>query len=136
MSAFSNYTENAIVNHLLRNTTFTSPASTYVALFTTSAGLEDNNSGAQDEIVGSGYSRVDATAAGGFTSPTNGATSNAADLVFPTATADWGVITHIAIMDAPTSGNVLFWGPLSTVRTVLSGDSVRIRSGEYDITVA
>ena len=34
MSAMSNYLENALVNATLRNTTYTSPATVYVGLYT------------------------------------------------------------------------------------------------------
>ena len=34
MSAMSDYLENALINHIFRNTDFTRPANIYVALFT------------------------------------------------------------------------------------------------------
>ena len=35
--------------------------------------------------------------------------SNAATITFPTPTANWGTITGIALYDASTAGNLLYW---------------------------
>lgn len=56
------------------------------------------------EVTATSYSRQSA----GFTVPTDGQTSNSADILFPIATETWGDITHIGILDAKTGGNLLF----------------------------
>ena len=43
-----------------------------------------------------------------FNTPANGQTSNSVDVLFPIATENWGSVTHIAIFDARTGGNMLF----------------------------
>ena len=53
MSAISNYLENALLNATLRNTTYTSPATVYAALFTT----DPTDDGSGTECTGSGYAR-------------------------------------------------------------------------------
>ena len=62
---------------------------------------------------------------------------------FPVAGADYqsagstgNVVTHIAIMDASTSGNVLFYGALTTEKTVSNGDQFTISSGNLSISLA
>ena len=56
------------------------------------------------EVMAASYSRQSA----GFTVPTDGQTSNSADILFPIAAESWGDITHIGILDAKTGGNLLF----------------------------
>ncbi|WP_025114172.1 phage tail fiber protein [Lysinibacillus fusiformis] len=56
------------------------------------------------EVTAASYSRQPAS----FTAPTEGQTSNSADILFPIAAETWGDITHIGILDAKTGGNLLF----------------------------
>lgn len=128
MTKFSNYSENGIINHLLRNTTMTSPATVYLALY------EDDPTDADvgTEIVGGSYARVAIT----FIAPANGVTENNGDLVPPLATADWGTITHVAVRDALTGGNMLFHGPLDTQITILNGQQFKILSGDLVCSAA
>lgn len=128
MSEFSNYLENALVNAVLRNTTYTSPATVYVALFTT----DPTDAGSGTELSGSAYARTAVT----FGAPSNGVTTNSADVTFPTATASWGVVTHIGLYDALTSGNLLFHTPLDSSKTIDSGDIFKIASGSLSVTLA
>ena len=79
MSEFSDYLENALINAVLRNTSYTSPATVYVALFTS----DPTDAGTGTELSGNGYARTAVT----FGSPSNGVTTNSADVTFPTATA-------------------------------------------------
>jgi hypothetical protein len=95
MAEFSNFLENALINATLRNTTYTSPATVYVSLYTTDP--TDADSGT--EVSGGSYARTSAT----FDAPSNGVTQNSADVTFPTSTASWGTVTHIGIHDASTS---------------------------------
>jgi hypothetical protein len=128
MSEFSNYLENALVNAVLRNTTYTSPATVYVALFTT----DPTDAGSGTELSGSAYARTAVT----FGAPSNGVTTNSADVTFATATASWGVVTHIGLYDALTSGNLLFHTPLDSSKTIDSGDIFKIASGSLSVTLA
>jgi hypothetical protein len=128
MSEFSNYLENALVNAVLRNTTYTSPATVYVALFTT----DPTDAGSGTELSGNAYARTAVT----FGAPSNGVTTNSADVTFATATASWGVVTHIGLYDALTSGNLLFHTPLDSSKTIDSGDIFKIASGSLSVTLA
>jgi hypothetical protein len=128
MAEFSNFLENALINATLRNTTYTSPATVYVSLYTTDP--TDADSGT--EVSGGSYARTSAT----FDAPSNGVTQNSADITFPTATASWGTVTHIGIHDASTSGNLLFHTPLDTSKTIDSGDIFKIETGNLTVTLA
>ena len=116
MSEFSDYLENALINAVLRNTSYTSPATVYVALFTS----DPTDAGTGTELSGNGYARTAVT----FGSPSNGVTTNSADVTFPTATASWGTVSHIGIYDASTSGNLFVKGDFSTIN-LTTGDSIQ-----------
>ncbi len=122
----STYLDNAMLNAVLRDTPYTSVATVYVALFTTapSAG------GGGVEVTGGSYARQAAT----WTSPSGGSTSNVADVVFPTASADWGTVVAYAIFDASSSGNMLYFANLGSPRTVLNTDQVKFPAGQLIAT--
>lgn len=135
MSEFSDYYEDWIINHLLRNQSFTPPATVYVALFTAVTGLETNNPTA--EVSGGSYARQAVT----LSAASGGASSNTADITFPTATASWGTVSHVALVDHQTNTtwgtnvNVLMWSALDTSKAIDSGDTFKINTGDLDITV-
>lgn len=124
----SNYLENALINATLRATTFTSPTTVYVGLYTSDP--TDANSGT--ECTGGSYARKSAT----FASPSNGASSTSADITFDQATTSWGTISHIGILDALTSGNLLYHTPLTTSKAIDTGDIFKIASGSLTVTLA
>ena len=122
MSKMSDYLEVELRKHLFRTGSFTKPSALYVSLHT--ADPTDDASGT--EVSGGSYARVqrdpaDANWTG--VSSTNGVTDNAAAITFPSPTGNWGSITHFAIWDASTSGNMLIHGALTTPKTVNSGDA-------------
>ena len=128
MSEMSNYLENALINATLRATTFTAPAAVYVGLYTSDP--TDANTGT--EVSGGSYARTAVT----MGSPSNGVSTNSADVTFPTATASWGTVGWIGILDASTSGNLLYHTPLDTSKTIDSGDIFKISSGNLSVTLA
>jgi hypothetical protein len=128
MAEFSNFLENALINAVLRNTTYTSPATVYVSLYTTDPTDADTGT----EVSGGSYARTAVT----MGAPSNGVSTNSADVTFPTATASWGTVTHIGIHDALTSGNLLFHTPLDTSKTIDSGDIFKITTGNLSVTLA
>jgi hypothetical protein len=128
MAEMSNYLENALINATLRNTSYTSPTTVYVALHT--ADPQDDASGA--EVSGGSYARTSAT----FGAPSDGASSNSADVTFPTATASWGAVTHIGIWDASSSGNLLYHTALDSSKTIDSGDIFKITATNLTVTLA
>jgi len=128
MAEMSNYLENALVNATLRATTFTSPTTVYVGLYTTDP--TDANTGT--ECTGGSYARKSAT----FGAPSNGASVTTADITFDQATTSWGTISHIGILDALTTGNLLYHTPLTTSKAIDTGDIFKIASGSLSVTLA
>jgi hypothetical protein len=128
MSAISNYLENALLNATLRNTSYTSPATVYAALFTS----DPTDAGTGTECTGTGYARTAIT----FAAPSGGVTTNsAAACEFPQATGDWGTITHFGIFDALTTGNLLYYGALTTPRVISSGDVFKFSTSSVSVTL-
>lgn len=130
MSAASNYLENKILDHVLTATAYTQP-SRYLALFTASTGLETNSPSAEISTSGTAYSRQAVT----FAAASSGSSSTNATVTFSAATANWGTITHVAVMDASTAGNVLFWGAVTTSKTIETGDTFQVTSGNLTISL-
>jgi hypothetical protein len=128
MAEMSNYLENALINATLRATTFTSPTTVYVGLYTSDP--TDANSGT--EVSGGSYARKSAT----FGSPSNGVSTTSADITFDQATGSWGTVTHIGILDALTSGNLLYHTALDVSKTIDTGDIFKIASGNLTVTLA
>lgn len=131
MAGMSDYLENKLVDWLLRGQAFTPPATVYVGLLTAAP----SDAGGGTEVSGGSYARVavtsslanwagtQAAASTVASSGTSGGTSNNGAVTFPAPTANWGVVTHFAIYDASTAGNLLFYGALSTSKTINNGDS-------------
>ena len=128
MAEMSNFLENALINATLRNTTYTSVATVYVSLWTS----DPTDAGSGTEVSGGSYARTAVT----FAAPSNGVTTNNADVTFPTATASWGTVGWIGINDAATSGNLLYHSPLDTSKTIDSGDIFKISSGNLSVTLS
>ena len=122
MTALTNYAESQIIKWLMTNAAITRPSAWYVALHT----ADPTETGAVGELSGNGYARQSAT----FTEDTNGLVDNDADVVFgPNTGSNWGLVSHVSVWDALTTGNCLFKGALSSSVTsrvqasVLSGAS-------------
>lgn len=128
MAAMSNYLEDALVNAVLRNTSYSSPATVYVALYTSDP--SEGNTGT--EVSGGSYARKSVT----FAAPSDGAAASNATVTFDQATGDWGTVSHFGIFDASTSGNLLFYGALTVAKTVGTGDVFTIPSGSLTVTLA
>lgn len=128
MTDFSNYLENAIANHFFRNSATLAPTSVRLRLFTA---VSDAEAGTGTEVTGGSYAEQVIT----FGAPSNGVIASTIDVVMPTATADWGTVTHAAIVD--NSGNFLTAiEALAISRTVLNGDTLTFPAGNITVTVA
>ena len=128
MSAMSDYLELKVLDHVLGTTSYTMPSAVYLGLSTGSFG--DDNSGT--ELSGSNYSRKAIT----FSSAASGTTSNDSTIEFSAATGSWGTVSHWALFDASSSGNLLIHGAFSAAKTIATGDIVRVATGDLDITAA
>jgi len=124
--SFTNYTETEVLEWLLTGGAVTRPSSWYVGLFTAAP----SDTGGGTEVSGGNYAREAVT----FTVSGDTA-SNSANIEFNEATASWGTITHAAVFDASSGGNMLAYAALTTSKAIASGDILRIPAGDFDITL-
>lgn len=132
MSAATNYLENEVLDHVLGKGTrdFTSPTSLYVGLLTA---VSDGEAASWTEVSGTNYARTSVA----FGAASSGSATNSADVEFPAAGAGgWGTVSNIAIFDASSAGNALFYGALSASRAVDEADIFTIVAGNLSISLA
>lgn len=139
--AMSNYLEGKIIDHLFRADTFAKPSAIYVGLikFYEAEKVESMTGttvSSAKEASGGAYARIAVTQNDDNWSAasTGGATSNSDAITFPTATADWGIVSGVFVADALTGGNLLLHGALTTPRDVQNGDVFKFNAGDLDVT--
>jgi hypothetical protein len=136
MSALSDYLENKLLDHLVKATSYSVPATLYVGLFTADPG----ESGVTGELtIGTGaYARAVVTnnnvnfplcPIGSAPVKTNGAV-----IQFPTATTNWGTLTHWAIYDASSAGNMIAHGAFTRSYSAVIGDAPKIAVGAFSLS--
>ena len=141
MAAFSDFAENKLIDWLLRGQAIgitgasaaagTGMTNVYVGLLT----VAPTDSTAGTEVTGGSYARVtvacslanfagtQAAASTTASSGTSGTTSNNNAVTFPMPTANWGVVTHTALYDATSAGNLIAYGALTTSKTINALDA-------------
>ena len=137
MANLSDYLEAELIKHVFRTGTFTKPSTIYIALCTT-APTDASTGSTIVEPSGGSYARIQVGPAdGSWSAPgAGGLTDNVGVIQFATATGSWGTVTHVAVCDAVTGGNVLFHGVLASSRTINVGDSFKFNAGELDAAFA
>ena len=131
MGGKSDYLENKFLDYVLGSVSFSPPANVYIALFT--GAPTDSASGT--EVSGGAYARVAvANSTSTWPAASGGSKSSGTEITFPTATAAWGTIVGFATVDASASGNQLYWGTLTTSKTVSNGETAKFASGDIDVT--
>lgn len=121
----SNYLENKVLDHIMGTTTYTKPSAVYVALYTAAP----SDTGGGTEVTGGSYARQ----AAAFDAAASGATQNSGNIDFTVMPAC--TVVAIGIFDALTTGNLLVWGTLSTNKSLDAGDTLRIATGDLDISL-
>lgn len=126
------FAEKLALDFLLRSATAGIPAAWGVGL---SLGVPSSTSGSEI-ATGSGYSRI--TASFGAAASPGGSATNATAMTFgPFSSA--ASITGIQVWDtvlSANSGNMIFYGTLTTPRTVGVGDSLVVASAALTISLA
>lgn len=128
MGSFADYWEDEILDHLFGKGVY-SPPTIYVGLST--ADPLDNASGLAEPSGGS-YQRV-TTAPADWNSASGGTLDNANAITFPQATGDWGTITHFALFDASSGGNMLAHGSVSPEKAINTGQTFEFLVGNADV---
>jgi hypothetical protein len=129
MAAKSIYLDDAILDHVLRNTALSSPTTVFVALYTVAP--TPSTTGTEVTTVGTAYVRQAVT----FGAPSSGVCQNSAPVAFPVATAPYGApIVACAVCDLVAGGNILYFGTLGTPKTVGTGDQVNFAALALSVT--
>lgn len=126
----SNYLRGKVVDHVLRNTAYTPPATVYVALHTsdpTAVGTPAT------EISGPWYARQAAAFAAQTTA---GQTSNSGTVTYPGVTGSGVTVTHFSIWDAATLGNMLGYAALSSAKPFSVTDVPSWLPGQLAVNLA
>jgi len=130
MTAKTDYLEDRVLDRVLKNNTqftYTFPATVYAALFT----ADPTDTGSQaSEVAGGSYARQSIT----WGTISAGSVSNSGAVTFPVASGSWGTVSYVGIMDALTTGNMLYKGALTTAKAVGIGDQVSFGIGTLTVT--
>ena len=130
MGGFSDYWENKILDHIFGKGNYT-PPTIYVGLST--ADPTDDGSGLA-EPSGNGYARVQ-TSASDWNAASGESLNNVSDIIFPKATGSWGTISHFALFDTATGGNMLAHGTLSQSKAIDSSYTPIFDAGDLNISL-
>ena len=131
MGSKSNEFETLILNHLFGGAAYGQPT-LYVAL-TTGALTETCTGGTlASEVSGGAYARKQCDT----WSVSGGTSSNGVAVTFVQATAAWGTIDCFAICDHLTTGNVLYYGTLTTSKMIGTSDQAKFATDDIDVTEA
>lgn len=124
------YLEKKLLDHALGVAAYTMPTNVYVGLFTADP---TETGAAATEITGNAYVRKQMA----FNAATLGAgnTANTSDVVWPQATGSWGTVSHAVLFDAPSGGNPLFYGPLTTPQVVANTNTFQIKAGQTSVAM-
>jgi hypothetical protein len=144
MSAASNYLETKLLDHTLRYGTapYVAPTTLYLALFNTNGTTQQTSDRIEagtltDEVLTTGstaYARRPVT----FAAASGGSAATNDPVTFDPATASWGTVTHIAVMNGATRGlgDVLFYGTVTVSKTIDAGDTFQVSTGNLTISLA
>lgn len=122
-AGISDYLGNKVLDHVLRNVTYTPPATKYLALFTTAT----TAGGGGTEVTGGSYARQSVT----WTVADLVATENNDAVTFTNMPA--ADVVAFAVMDAATAGNFLFYGTVSPTRTTTAGENLVVTAGDLAV---
>ncbi|BAQ89938.1 b-glycanase [uncultured Mediterranean phage uvMED] len=124
--AFTDYLENKVLDFVFSGGSFSQPGTKYLALYT----VAPTDSSAGTEVTGGGYVRQTVTLT------TSGSdTTNSAAVEYPTATAGYGTVVAVAVLDSLTGGNMLAYASLTANKTIATGDVFRVPAGDLDISL-
>ena len=127
----STFLEHAILNHFFRSASQPAPATLFLALYISDPTDDDIGT----EIAGGGYMRQIITFAEPQQVGGRGQTQNNAQVTFPTATDNWGTISHWGVRDALTGGNLLTYAPVPTPKLIEQGDEAKFNANAITISV-
>jgi len=127
MASISDYLELELLDHVFDTGAYT-PPTIYVAL-----GTGASDAALTGEPSGNGYARK---AHSSWNTAASRAIDNNGVITFDAATGSWGTMTHYALYDAATVGNMLGWGVLNTGKAIVDGNTPSIADTEIAISIS
>lgn len=113
------------------------PSDFWVALCTQAPGAQADGTMLAEPDPNAGYARAllpnDAIS---WAAADTGVIATSAAVVFPVATGDWTRVTHWALGDELTGGNVYLYGTFAAGRRIAAGDVARIPAGVLNLSLA
>jgi len=131
VGAMSDYLADKLLDHCLKGTSYTAPTHLNVAFATVTIVDADTGSTIHEPAAG-GYARIPYDT---WKISVAGVSFNTSVITFAEASGAWGTITHFALCDTLATGQVLFYGTLTTARVVGNGDTVSFPAGALSITL-
>lgn len=133
-SGTATYWANKLLDLILGAVAFSAPGTIYAAIYTVTPGA----GGGGTEATGGGYARQGLTNnTTNFPASSGGVKSNGVAFNWSAATADWSSGSNqvgMALLDAVTAGNELYFGDLTTPKPVKNGDPAQIAIGAVTVT--
>lgn len=136
MPSLSNYAQSGLYNHFFRGATFSKPSTIAIALLTNVPRENDTGATIAELPNTNGYTRVNHASGDAYWRHfIPGSGDNLVEIAFPPATADWGMVSGVAVLDSAThgAGNLLMQGALPSPRDIKSGDVYRFAVGTFDV---
>ncbi len=129
MAALSDYLKDKLLDHAVGKTSYTMPGTVKVCLYTSNPTAADVGT----EVTGGSYTRqtLATAAASGGSAVTSGVITFSG---LPDCTST--PITHVAVRDSGSGGNLLWFGPLAASKSPSAGDSVSIAAGDLVFTLS
>lgn len=132
MTSASDYLENELLDHIFGKGAYTPPTNVYVALCT-SAPADDDTGSTITEADYTGYARV-STGGSDWNTASGGSIDNANAVTFGEKTGgDDDTVTHFALLDAATDGNLLFHAALDSQLVVTDGMIPEFAAGTLSV---
>ena len=133
MGSKGDFLENEILDHVLGNLAFSPTNDLWIALYT----VVTTDARGGTEVAAGDYERIEITnSATSWQAAAAGATQNVVEFTFAQATSAWGTIVGFAILDnsEKNSGDLYYWGSLTTAKAVNSGDTAKFATGDLDVS--
>lgn len=133
-AGLSDYLANALLDHVFKTSAHAPSVDMYVCLTNSATADADTGTTLQaKEPTGVGsYARKNHNV---YDAAAGGASENTGAITFVTATAAWGTITHAALTDHLTAGNMLLHFALDASKAIGTGDIAEFADGALDITL-
>lgn len=133
MGSLSNYSENALLNHIF-GTAYSRPATVYLALCTADPGEAATGASMSEVANANNYARKAIT----FGAASSRRITQSGGVTFDTASGAWGTVTHWAIVDSITygGGNVLAYGAFSASFAPVNGNAPVIATASAYVEIS